>query len=209
MVINGLGACATGVIAIEAAATKFIYGAWIVLVLMPFLVLLMRGIRHHYQRVEEQLALPPTDGPVSLASRPKLVLVPVPGLNKAVIETLRYARSLSDDVTAVHLTDTLEHARRIREEWERRQIDIPLVIIEAPYRGFVAPLMNYIDSLAAQYPDKQMTIVLPEFVPQHWWEHVLHNQSALRLKAALLFRPDTVVIDVPYHIRHEAAPAGR
>lgn len=201
MIINGCGALATGLVAIEAASVKFMHGAWIVLVLIPVLVWMMRAISRHYQRVAEELKLPEPDVPLPLVTRPQIVIVPVPGLNRAVVRTLGYARSLSPNVTAVHVTDNLESAEQLREQWERWAPGIPLVIIESPYRSLTGPLLAYIDAIDRQDPDALITVVLPEFVPRHWWEHLLHNQSALRLKAALLFRPNTVVTDIPYHLR--------
>jgi hypothetical protein len=201
MFINGLGAVLTGAIAIEAASVKFTHGAWVVLLLVPSLVLLMWSISRHYQRVKEELELPTPDEPLPLVTRQQTVIVPVPGLNKAVVRTLGYARSISPNVTAVHITDNLESAEQLRRQWEAWGGGIPLVIIESPYRNFTGPFLAYIDSIDQRQSDALITIILPEFVPKHWWEHLLHNQSALRLKAALLFRPNTVVTDVPYHLR--------
>jgi hypothetical protein len=116
------------------------------------------------------------------------------------VRTLGYARSLSPNVTAVHVTENLESAEKLREQWEQWSGGIPLVIIESPYRSFTGPLLAYIDSIDQKDSNALLTIVLPEFVPKHWWEQLLHNQSALQLKAALLFRPNTVVTDVPYHL---------
>jgi amino acid transporter len=200
MTVNGLGAIATAVVALEAAIVKFSHGAWSVLVLIPLLVIVMRAIHGHYREVESELALADPPLPRASSTRSKIVVVPIAGLNKAVMRTLEYARTLGTNVTAVHMTDNLDTANHLRDEWERFSIDIPLVIIESPYRAFTGPLLTYIDSIERKNPQAQVTVVLAEFVPKHWWHHLLHNQTALRLKAALLFRPNTVVTDIPYHL---------
>src|SRR5579859_4736 len=203
MIINGTGAVATGIVAIVIAATKFIYGAWIVIVLIPLIVLLLRAIGRHYETVEREVQL--TDDELRHLPPPApvkhTVLVPVGSINRPVVQTLAYARSLSTDVTAVHITDTLEDAERLRTRWEEWGSDVPLVIIDSPYRSFQGPLMAYIDLVSQQRgPSHIITVVLPEFVPEHWYEHLLHGQTALCLKASLLFRPNTVVADVPQHL---------
>jgi hypothetical protein len=129
------------------------------------------------------------------------VLVPIAGINRAVVQTLEYASSLSSDVTAVHVTDDLEEAEQLRRRWENWNIGIPLLVLETPYRSLVNPLLAYVDALDARSPGSPITVVLAEFVPAHWWEHALHNQTALRLKLALLARPNTVVTDVPFHLK--------
>ncbi|MBI2861332.1 MAG: APC family permease [Chloroflexi bacterium] len=201
LVINGIGAVATGFVAIEVAAVKFVHGAWIALILTLLLVLMMLAIQNHYKRTERELRLSESDRPLSMATKPQVVIVPVPGLNKSVLRSLTYARSISTNVTAVHVTDDLGSAERLREQWQRWASDIPLVIIESPYRNFTGPLLTYIDLIDKQTPDVPVTVVLPEFFPKHWWENLLHSQRALLLKAALLARPNTVVTDIPYHLR--------
>jgi hypothetical protein len=133
------------------------------------------------------------------------VIVPIAELNQVALQTLAYARSIArdrdDTVSAVHITDDPESAEKLRLQWEEWQSGVQLTIIESPYRSLVGPLLAYIDAMHAQYPDKTLTVILPEMVPAHWWEQVLHNQTALRLKAALLFRPGVVVANVPYHLR--------
>ena len=128
------------------------------------------------------------------------MIVPIASVNRVARQTLAYARSISDNVTAVHISDGEEEIEQFREEWARLEVPIPLVIIESPYRQLVGPLLKYIDEIDKQRPNDTLTIVLPEFIARHWWEHLLHNQTALRIKAALLFRPGTVVTSVPYHL---------
>jgi hypothetical protein len=126
--------------------------------------------------------------------------VPVAAVNRVARQTLAYARSISPNVTAVHITDEEAEIEQMRRDWGALAVDVPLVIVESPYRSLVGPLLSYIDEIDKQRPDDIVTVVLPEFVARHWWEHLLHNQTALRIKAALLFRPGTVVISVPYHL---------
>jgi amino acid transporter len=199
LVINGIGAVSTGVVCIIIAATKFVHGAWVVVALIPILVLVFYGIYGHYRGIAEQQQV--EDLPKELPEQQLgKVVVPIGGINRAVIRTLAYARAVSPDVTAVHVTDDMTSAERLRKEWEEWGIDVPLLILETPYRSFLGPLLTYIDALDERSPGALVTVVLPEFVPKHWWENLLHNQAALRLKLALLSRPNTVVTDVPYHL---------
>ena len=204
--INAVGAAATGLVTGIIAATKFIDGAWITLGAIALLVFFFTRIAHHYRRVHEQLevaegAPPPPVEPAVDGHRRHAVLVPIDDLNRAVLRTLDYARNLSENVTALHVTDDPKEADELRERWEQVVPDVPLVTIESPYRSLIAPVFAYIDALDRATPGVGVTVVLPEFVPAHFWEGLLHNQSAIRLKRALLHRPNTVVIDVPYHLR--------
>jgi amino acid transporter len=201
LLMNGAGAITTGIVTIIVAATKFTHGAWVVVVLIPCLVALFWAIHGHYVGVTAELAVDPPPGLLSREEVGK-VIVPVAALNKPVLRTLRYARGLSSDVTAIHVAEDLESAEHLRHAWEQWQCGIPLLILETPYRSFIAPLLAYIDALDARSPGALVTVILPEFVPAHWWENILHNQTALRLKLSLLNRPNTVVTDVPYHLRH-------
>ena len=128
------------------------------------------------------------------------VIVPVARLDRAALRALAFARSISSDVTAVHVADDAGAAERMRERWRARDDGIALVVIESPYRVLLPPLLAYVDARARRDPERPITIVLAEFVPRHFWEYVLHNQTALRLKLRLFFRPNTVVVDVPYHL---------
>lgn len=196
--LNGLGAAATGTVAVVVAATKFSHGAWMVIVLIPLLILMFRGIHRHYQNTNAQLG---EITPLDPDSFEHIMVVPVSKLNGISQQTLSYARSMTPNVTAVHITGDEEHIQKMQDEWKALNPDISLVIIESPYRTLVGPLLHYIDGLQSQYPNAVLTVVLPEYVPKHWWEQILHNQTALRIKAALLFRPGIVVTSVPYHLR--------
>ncbi|MDP9273856.1 MAG: APC family permease [Chloroflexota bacterium] len=201
-VLNGTGAIATGVVAIIVGAAKFALGAWIILILIPLLIGMMWAISRHYRAVEAALEVDTSRGPAPLpVVRAPRVLVPISRLDQAAISALVYARSISPDVTALHVADGREAVEAMQRRWEEWGADIKLVILESPYRAFMAPLLAYLDASEQMDPSRSMTVVLSEFVPRHIWEYPLHNQTALRLKLRLFFRPNTVVVDVPYHLK--------
>src|SRR5438105_1871980 len=208
IVFNGVGALATLVVLLVVATTKFTDGAWMVVVLLHVEVLLFRGIHAHYTQAAVELA---AETPIDPDEITHQVIVPIAALNRVALQTLAYARSIARDpddiVSAVHVTDDPESAEQLRLQWEEWQCGVQLTIVESPYRSLVGPLLSYIDAMHAQFPNKTLTVILPEMVPAHWWEQVLHNQTALRLKAALLFRPGIVVADVPYHLRRRRPSA--
>jgi amino acid transporter len=201
--LNGAGAVATGVVAVIVGVAKFALGAWIILLLIPLLIGVMWAIAQHYRSVEEQLAVSWTDQ--RLPRRVPRVIVPVSRLDHATLEAVAYARSISTDVTAVHVADQRSDVEEMKRRWEEWGGPVKLVILESPYRALMAPLMAYIDATETMDPSQPTTVVLSEFVPRHIWEYPLHNQTAVRLKLRLFFRPNTVVIDVPYHL-HRRAP---
>ena len=197
LAINLAGAVATGVVAVVIAATKFTHGAWIVIVLIPILIMGMLTIHRHYQRAASELA---AETPLDPRAILHTVIVPIAAVNGIARQTLAYARSISANVTAVHVAEDEAGVEAMREAWGRLGTDIRLVIIESPYRSLVGPLLAYLDEVDGQRPDDTLTVILPEYIARHWWEQLLHNQTALRIKAALLFRPGTVVTSVPYHL---------
>jgi len=196
-VINLVGAAATALVAIVVGITKIPEGAWMIVIVIVLLVLMMRAIHKHYVTASTELE---AQTPLNSEDIVHTVIVPVSDVNRVARQTLAYARSISDNVTAVHINDDESAIERMRESWTKLDTDVQLVIIESPYRALVAPLLKYIDEIDKQRPTDTITVVLPEFIALHWWEHVLHNQTALRIKAALLFRPGTVVTSVPYHL---------
>jgi len=196
-VVNGIGAIVTAIVLVIVATTKAAEGAWIILLLIPTLVVIFRTTRQHYDHVASQLSLG------EFAPLPKLrniVLLPVSGVHRAVLQALHYAHTLSDDVRALYVSTDPHSLELVRKEWERWGEGVPLVVLESPYRAVLEPILGYINELEASQPDAYVTIVLPEFVPARWWQHLLHNQRALLLKGALLFRPNTVVTNVPFHL---------
>ncbi len=195
---NGLGAIATAVVAVVVGVAKFALGAWMVLVLIPMLIAVMWGIGSHYRRVRDALTLERPDPPLPTIS-PRVV-VPINRLDRAALRALAFARAIASDVIAVHVSETREEAEHMRQRWERWGGPVPLAIVGSPFRVLIPPLLAYLDALDEQQPGRTTVVVLPEFVPRHFWENLLHNQAALRLKFRLFFRRHTVVCDVPYHL---------
>ncbi|MEW6735474.1 MAG: hypothetical protein AB1489_29555, partial [Acidobacteriota bacterium] len=198
IVINAFGALATAVVLVVFIITKFIHGAWIVVLLIPVFVLMFKLVHHHYESVAAQLNIKHTR---PLQKLGQTVIVPISGFHNAVIAALEYAQSISKDVRAVYVSVDEKLANEIKEEWKRFHIDIPLIILESPYRSLLKPLLDYIDKVDRESSKNLLTVVLPEFVPARWWHHFLHNQSSLIIKAALLFRRGTVVTSVPFHLQ--------
>ncbi|MFN0074746.1 MAG: APC family permease, partial [Chloroflexota bacterium] len=198
--INAVGAFATGMVTIVVATEKFSAGAWMVILLIPILVFMLQSINAHYVAVADELAIEDLTQSAPEKPLPPVVLVPVPNLNRASLRTLSFAHSISDDVTALFVTDDLSTADALRKRWTQWEGETPLVVLESPYRSLTAPLIAYVDAQREQHPNRTILVVLGEFVPRHWWEWLLHGQSALRLKAALFFRPNVVVADVAYHL---------
>ena len=205
MVANGIGAMATGITLLVVGITKFLDGAWITIVVVPMLVVMFLHIRTHYRQVREQLTLhglPPTLKPLS---QPRVV-IPVSGVHRGIVEAVRYALTISNNVTGVYVELEPDNSEEVREKWMRFWPDIPLVVIPSPYRSIIQPLLDFLDKTDAEHNDgQQATVILPEFVPAHWWQTILHNQTAWLLKAALLYhrqnlRYQRVIIDVPYYL---------
>jgi amino acid transporter len=197
IVINSFGTVVTGVVLVVVAYTKFFYGAWMVLVVMPILVGLLFAINRHYRSVHDALILDHPDEPIPTL-KPPVVIIPVARLDRATLQAVAFARSISPTVRAVHIATTADSAREFERRWKRWTTEVPLDVIESPYRSLLQPLLKYIEAIDKR-DDRPITVVLAEFVPRNWWEWILHSQTALRLKLSLLFRPNTIVIDIPYH----------
>jgi amino acid transporter len=204
--VNGLGAILTGVVFLVVAYEKFDAGAKLVLVFIPFLIAMMMFIRHQYASSSRQLEMKP-GAAVPQPHRHNRVVIPISGVNRAVVQALNVARSITTDIRAVYVSDDPAHSDAVRETWTQTVPDVPLVLVESPYRALIAPVVAYLDVLDRSWPDereKPITFILiPEYVARHWWERMLYNQAAKQLRAALLGRPHTVVINVPYR-RDEA-----
>ncbi|MGC8780191.1 MAG: APC family permease [Anaerolineae bacterium] len=199
MVINGFGALCTAVVTFIFAITKFVSGAWIVLILIPTLVLVFSSIHRHYQSLAKRLSLEDYAEPPAIVRH--RIILPIGGVHKGTLAALRYARALSSDVTAVHVSIDPAEAERIRQRWDWWGQGTRLVILESPYRLMVEPLVRYVEEIAAQrQPNEVITIVVPQFVPKQWWANALHAQTATWLRFALLGRPGIVVTDVPYQV---------
>ena len=196
--INGTGAVTTGTVLLVVAATKFVDGAWIVVVLIGLFMLMFLAIKSHYADVAGQLSLEDYEGPPPMSHS---VLVLVGDLHRGVVEALQYAKTLSPDAKAVYVELDPERTRRLEEKWVKHGFGVPLVVLTSPYRSLLGPLLDYIDNLRGREGRHMVTMVLPEFIPARWWQHLLHNQTALLIKGALLFRRNVVVTDVPYHLK--------
>jgi len=209
--INGIGAVMTAVVLVVVASVKFTDGAYLVVILIPLLVGMMLFIHRQYDASRRELRIRP-DLVFEPPHREERVVVPIPGINRAVIQAVNVARSISEDVRAVFITDDPDDAVRIRDQWERQVPGVPLVVVESPYRALTGPLQAYLDVLDSAWPPGKEApitfVVLPEYVARRWWERLLYNQSVKRLRSSLLGRPHTVVVNVPYR-REEPAPEDR
>jgi Amino acid permease len=199
ILINAVGAIATFVVLCVFVATKFIHGAWVVVVVIPLLVLMFRAIHGHYVGVAKQLS---TEGLGELRPIKHTVIVPISGIHRGVISALQYAKSIAPGhVQAVYVDFDEEATAKLREKWEVWGAGINLVVLPSPYRELTKPLLRYIARLERKNHNDVVTVLLPEFVPAKWWQHLLHNQSSLMLKGALLFKEGVIVISVPYHLK--------
>ncbi len=197
-IVNGVGALVTGVVLLVVAATKAHEGAWIIILLIPINVIFFRITKRHYNGVGAQLSL---KGWKPQPVRNNSVVVPISGIQRAVVQALDYAKTLSSDVRAVYVNMDAAETERLRSQWAEWGEGVPLVILESPFRSLMEPLLEYVERLNAANPGDYITVVLPEFVPARWWHHLFHNQSALLIKGALLFKPNTVVTSVPFHLK--------
>ncbi len=219
MAINFVGAIATGIVAIVITLTKFVHGAWIVVVLVPLFVLLFKGISRHYASARRQIA----DLPVGdLRRQRQIMVVPIAQFDRVAQRSIAYAQALVNEVIVIHVATDSEDSAGLRRAWNiwnarqtapeddaadsRHTRGLPqspprLVVIDSPYRSLTGPLIAYVDALRDSHPEAVITVVLPEFVPAHWWERALHNQTALRLKLAFYTHRNVVVANVPYHLR--------
>jgi amino acid transporter len=195
--INGFGALVTGVVLIIVAVTKTLEGAWIVLLLIPTIVAFFKATHRHYDHVASELTLRGYEPQRRLHNT---VLIPIGGLQRAVVEALRYAETLSDDVRAIYVDVNQAQTEQLQREWAAWGGGVELVVLPSPYRSLMEPLLEYIEQAAEEKSSDYVTVILPEFVPKRWWQHLYHNQTSLLIKGALLFRPNIVVTSVPFHL---------
>jgi amino acid transporter len=204
--INGIGALVTGATLVIVVFSKFLEGAWITILLIPLLVYGFRKISNHYAEIRAELSLrglPPSLKP----SAPSRVVIPVSGVHRGIVGAVAFAQSISRNVTAVYVELDPGSGEKIREAWDAWWPEIPLVVVASPLRSTVEPLLQFLAATDRESNDGQCaTVVLPEFIPNHWWESLLHNQTAWLLKAALLYGGthgdnERVVIDVPFHLK--------
>lgn len=206
--LNLFGAVVTGIVFVIITLAKLPRGAWIALIAIPTLVLAMEWIRARYRHQEAELRVD-EDADITQPERGQRVVVPVNGINRAVVQAVNVGRAVSTDIRAVYITDDPEAGDLLRERWERQLPDVPFVVVESPYRALVGPLRAYLDVLDLTWPPDRPTpttvVVLPEYVGRHWWDRVLYNQTTRRLRASIVGRDATVILDVPY--RHAAGPS--
>jgi len=197
-VINGAGATATGLVLVVILFSKFTSGAWVPTIVIPLLVLTFVRVKHHYADVARAEAVAPGQKTSPL---PSTILVMVGAVNVGTMRALSFAKSLRPDrVLAVNVALEDGDADRVRAAWAEQKLDVPLEVLESPYRDLTAPILTYIDGLVAGHPGMVITVVIPELVVGRWWEQILHSHSAFALKTRLHYRPDTIVVSVPIHV---------
>jgi amino acid transporter len=198
LIVNGVGAITTGIATVIIATTKFIQGAWIVFLLVAALIMMFKAIRSHYKAVLEQVQLSRDARPPR--PRRNLVLIPIGAVNKAVVRAVDYARSRGGEVRAVLIDVDKEETALVEMKWAQWGCGVPLIVLPSPYRSILGALLDYIEENLEKDPECWITVVLPEILPARWWQNILHNQRALLLKGALLFKDRVVLTDVPFHL---------
>ncbi|GIH99635.1 DNA-binding protein [Planobispora takensis] len=209
--INAFGGVMTGLVLVVVLLTKFSHGAWIVCVAMPLLFLMMKGIHRHYENIARELAVDEDgQGEESMLPARNHAVVLVSKIHKPTLRALAYARATRPStLEAVTVGVEGAEARALQEEWERRGIPVPLKTLDSPYREITRPILEYVKSVRRRSPRDVVSIYIPEYVVGRWWEHILHNQSALRLKGRLLFQPGVMVISVPWQLHSSDRLKGR
>ena len=195
--VNALGALITTFVLLVVAIVKFMHGAWVIVAAIPFGVWICLRIRQHYYVLGRELSLLDYETP---RPRRNTVIVPVAGMNKVVLAAIEYAHSISQDVIAVNVN--LDHADRgeLERRWQAWAKDTPLVVLNSPYRSILRPVLQFVDEISRLRPEDVITVVLPEFVPARWWHELMHNQTGLLLRSALLFKPRVIVTSVRHHL---------
>jgi len=197
-IVNAVGAITTGAVLVVVAIAKFSQGAWLLVVAIPSLVWLCRQLRQHYYLVGRELSLADYEKP---EPRKHLAVVPVAGTSRVVLPAIEYARAIAQDVIAVTVNASNQDREQLQAHWHAWVPDVPLVVLESPYRSILRPLIRFIEEVDSWREDDIVTVVLPEFVPRRWWHYFLHNQTSLMIRAALYFKPKIVVTSVPHHLR--------
>ena len=199
--LNGIGAIATAVVTIVQIGTKFSGGAWIVVVVIPLIILMLTRIHRHYERFARDIEY---RGHAPLMFLHHTAVVPVNGITKATAGALVYATTIAGDVRAAYVDVNAEGSERLRTQWESWDIGVPLVALTSPYRSVLRPLVEYVNGLIDRQEADLVTVIVPEIMPHRWWEHLLHNKTALFIRTAFLFKANVVVVAVPFHLGHAA-----
>jgi hypothetical protein len=198
MIVNGFGALCTAVVTIVFAVANFREVAWL-LVLLPLMVVGLFAIHRHYRNLAQALSLETYGEPPP--SKRHRVIMPVSAVHQGTLEALDYALSLSRDVTAVHISIDEAQTEKLRQKWSLWGKGTRLVVIESPYRTFLEPLLDYVNELCEiLQPNERLTIVVPQFIPKHWWHNLLHTQTAFWLRFVLLHKRGVVITEVPYQV---------
>jgi hypothetical protein len=195
--INAVGAVATGIVVVVVGGAKFIHGAWITLLVIPVLMIVFLKIREHYRTLAAALTMEGYEMPRAVRHA---VLVLVPGVQRGVVSAVLYAKSIAPDCEAVFVEIDPAETPRVQEQWYRYHLDCPLTVLKSPWRSLVDPLIDYIRTVRAERHVDLVTVVIPEFATTRWWHGLLHNQSGLMLKLALMSEPGVVVTNVRYHV---------
>jgi hypothetical protein len=200
MIINGIGALCTAMVMIIFAVTKFHDGAWVVIVLTPLLVTIFFSIHQHYKNLAKNLSL--ENHPAKSHVHRNRVIMPISGVHNGTLAALDYAGTLSDDVTAVHISIDPKETEKLKAKWEVWGNGYRLVVLDSPYRVFLEPLLEYVDKLiSVQSKNEIITIIVPQFIPKHWWTNILHARTAETLRKALLHRDNIVITEIPYQVQ--------
>ncbi len=197
--LNGIGAIATGLVSVIQLVTKFTTGGWIIAAIIPLIIIVLRKIHKHYTEFAEEIKF---SGQSPINPLHHTVIVPVNGITKATSGALVYATTISDEVIAVYIEVDKRDTQRMMEEWDAWDIGVPLEVVPSPYRSILKPLVEFVENLRMVTPGELVTIVVPEIVPKKWWEHLLHNKTALYIRTAFLFKPNVVVTAIPYLVGH-------
>ena len=207
-IINGVGLSVTAVVLVVVLITKFLLGAWIAIAAMIVLFVLMKGIHRHYTSVASELVVDEDEDTV-LPSRTHAIVL-VSKIHKPTMRAVAYARAMRPTtLEAITVSVDPEETRALQQEWDRRGIPVPLKVLDSPFREITDPVIEYVRTVRRGSPRDLVTVLIPEYVVGHWWEHLLHNQSALRLKGRLLFTPGVMVTSVPWQLKSSEALADR
>ena len=202
MIINSVGCVTTIIVVFIFGITKFLDGAWIIILIIPILVFIFLAIHNHYSRVARKLSLDNFGAPPPMVRR--RVILTAAGVHRGTLEALRYARTISDDITALHVSIDPDETNRLEEKWKKWGDGVRLVILESPYRLFIEPLLGYIHEMdKLRKPNEALIIVVPQFVSRHWWNNLLHTRTADTLRKSLLNQQNIIITEVPYQVEED------